>query len=281
MKKPKPSAWSRIQNIILGILIALTPMLLAVFLVTQFGEEDCDEDCQEATAISGTNYAPHATMYPSETALAMMATFQPQTETAAVRTATRVAQTEVAFSETQGVAQPATLEAQVATQADIAQQENATGTAIAITMTPSAEPCAFVPNNIFLPELNDLIVQALEQGEIENVSVTASAYGEDCIGQQSNTVQYFAAQQTDFVVALIFNQLQNRALIGERLAAVLDVLLTLPEDQVPGPNPGQLTINVQSDENITLTISSDMAAARAARADNLTGEDLLAALSEE
>lgn len=274
MKKPKPSAWSRIQNIILGILIALTPMLLAVFLVTQFGEEDCDEDCQEATPLISTNVAINTAISASATALANL-------PTASSPTQTRVAQTEVAFSETQGVAQPATLEAQVATQADIAQQENATGTAIAITMTPSAEPCAFVPNNIFLPELNDLIAQALEQGEIENVSVTASAYGEDCIGQQSNTVQYFAAQQTDFVVALIFNQLQNRALIGERLAAVLDVLLTLPEDQVPGPNPGQLTINVQSDENITLTISSDMAAARAARADNLTGEDLLAALSEE
>jgi len=274
MSQSKPDPTTRLTNLIGGILIALIPMLLAVFLVTQFAdEEECDENCQEATQIVGTNYAIPATISASETALVILETNAP--------TLTREAQTAAAFSNTQSAIQPATQEAQIATQAEGAANSNQTATSVAETTTPTSEPCAFVFNTVLLPELNTEIERLLAAADLENVFVSASAYGEDCVGQQSNTVQYFAAMQTDFVITMNAEDIQGQAAIGDQLAPVLDILLDLPADQISGSNPGMLTITVQGENEERLTINSDMAKARTAREEDQTGENLIAALSDE
>lgn len=132
----------------------------------------------------------------------------------------------------------------------IASRPTETATALpTVTETPGPtetpappENCAYVWSNRSLPEATLLINQALLDAGIPEVDGQASAYGEDCLDPETNTVVAFRTMQTDFYFSVAMPDLADTQEMGEITEAVLRALDSLPADRVPGPNPGYVGI---------------------------------------
>lgn len=111
------------------------------------------------------------------------------------------------------------------------------------TDTPAPpENCAYVWSNRSLPELALLVNQALRDAGVPEVDGQASAYGEDCLDPQTNTVVDFRTMQTDFYFSVVVEDINDTRAMGEIVEAVLRALESLPAGEIPGPNPGYVSI---------------------------------------
>lgn len=111
------------------------------------------------------------------------------------------------------------------------------------TDTPAPpENCAYVWSNRSLPEVAQLVNQALRDAGVPEVDAQASAYGEDCLDPQTNTVVDFRTMQTDFYFSVVVQDLTDTQAMGNIAETVLRALDSLPADQIPGPNPGYVGI---------------------------------------
>lgn len=111
------------------------------------------------------------------------------------------------------------------------------------TQTPTPpQNCAYVWSNRSLPEVANVINQALRDAGIPEVDGQASAYGEDCLDPETNTVVGFRTMQTDFYFSVMVQDMADTQAMGNLAETILRALDSMPADQIPGPNPGYVSI---------------------------------------
>jgi hypothetical protein len=84
-----------------------------------------------------------------------------------------------------------------------------------------------------LPELMAEVQAAMEDAGLENVTVSASAYGENCYANETNEVVYFAAMQTDFHVTAQVEDIEDGEALGDLTLAIITVLNEYPPGEAP------------------------------------------------
>ncbi|HML23211.1 MAG TPA: hypothetical protein PKD09_16270 [Aggregatilinea sp.] len=143
------------------------------------------------------------------------------------------------------------------------------------TVTPG--PCAWQWATQALPDVAAQLDAALIAAGLDGIAVTATAFGENCVDMQSTAVR-FAAMETDFDLSLPDVDPADREAAGDRVAAVLDVIVTqFPPDTTPGPMPGRLMLVLGADEDaLRITVAQNDASAALDR--GLRGAALLDAL---
>jgi hypothetical protein len=143
-------------------------------------------------------------------------------------------------------------------QTQVARQSS---TAISTPMPPTVAPCYFNWATQDLPELTAEVQAAMDAAGLENVSVSAYAYGENCYAYDTNEVVYFATMETDFDVTAQVDDLEDSEALGDQTADILAVLNEFPPGETPGPMPGQITITyVKDSEQVVLPVSAEVAA---------------------
>lgn len=104
------------------------------------------------------------------------------------------------------------------------------------TQDASSAQCGYQWAYESLPELTaqfDEAVKAL----IPNSSSHATAFGENCIDNQGQVIQ-FLAMETDFYVIVPVETLDDYEAFGNWTAQVMQVVKELPADSIAGPRPG-------------------------------------------
>jgi hypothetical protein len=147
------------------------------------------------------------------------------------------------------------------------------------TATPIQEQCYFNWATEALPELSAQVEGALRAAGLPLIAARAEAYGENCYGDQSDEILYFAAMETDFRVTLEAADLDDRAALGDLLETTLAVLDGFPPGATPGPQPGYIGVTLQAGDEV-LNLWFTVTDGESARALGLRGEALLDELIE-
>jgi hypothetical protein len=127
-------------------------------------------------------------------------------------------------------------------QTQVAQWTD-TPTPIPLSGTPpTVAPCSFNWATKDVPELTAEIQSAIDDAGLESVTVIASAYGENCYANDTNEVQYFATMQTNFHITVVVDALEDEEVLGNLTAQILTVLNQIPPEDIPGPQPGNITL---------------------------------------
>ncbi len=119
----------------------------------------------------------------------------------------------------------------------------------------------------------------IDDARLENVTLSASAFGENCYTYFTNEVEYFAAMQTDFNVTAQVDNLGDETVLGDLAAHILTILTDIPSDKKPGPMPGQITLTFTQDNKqrvLTVTIQQSQEMVE----QGLSGAALWTALNE-
>lgn len=148
--------------------------------------------------------------------------------------------------------------------------------------TDTPEPpqnCAYVWSNRSLPEVAILVNQALRDAGVHEADGQASAYGEDCLDPETNTVVGFRTMQTDFFFSVAVPDLTDTQAMGNITEAVLRALDSLPADQIPGPNPGYVGITFD-DGTTTSSLWFPRSRGKELLKEDVSGSRLFEALSD-
>lgn len=103
------------------------------------------------------------------------------------------------------------------------------------------EACAWQWATQDLPEVATQLRLELEAAGLEVLSLSAFAFGENCLDNEGR-VSRFAAMQTDFQITLGVEDVEDEQAAGDKLALLIAILNGFPAEQLAGPNPGQVTI---------------------------------------
>jgi hypothetical protein len=117
----------------------------------------------------------------------------------------------------------------------------------------------------------------MDRAGLTNVAASAEAYGENCYGEKTNEVIYFAAMETDFRLTLAVKSLDDEQLLGDFLERILTVLDAFPAGSIPGPQPGYIGVTFQSG-NEEMHLWFKVPEGESARSRGLHGAELLEAL---
>jgi hypothetical protein len=123
------------------------------------------------------------------------------------------------------------------------------------TPTPTVDParCAYVWSNRSQPELSQAANQAFRDTGMKDVEAEASAYGEDCLDPETNTVVKFLPLQTDFYIGVKVTNISDGQVMGEWVEKIVRAIEQIPRETIPGPNIGYLSITFQAEaEKVTL-----------------------------
>ncbi len=137
------------------------------------------------------------------------------------------------------------------------------------TPTPKSyfeTPCAFQWATQPLPDISASLDAAMKRAKIDGVTISASAFGENCINPDGS-LRGFGAMETDYALTISSDQ----------LATALAVLVDEAAQGRAGPKPGRITLQVGSGDAATPHTITFKTAADAV-AQGLRGETLLAAL---
>jgi hypothetical protein len=117
------------------------------------------------------------------------------------------------------------------------------------TPTPTVDParCAYVWSNRSQPELSQVVNQAFRDAGMKEVEAEASAYGEDCLDPETNTVVKFLPVQTDFYIGVKVTSTSDGQVLGEWVEKIVRVIEQIPRETIPGLNPGYLSITFQDE----------------------------------
>jgi hypothetical protein len=109
------------------------------------------------------------------------------------------------------------------------------------TATADVSPldCYFNWARYPVPALEQQVSRQLEQAGLENVNVNATAFGEDCISYTTGQIVYFAAMETDFDITVSAPDLSDETVRQTLLPKILDVLDTIPAQDLAGHRVGQ------------------------------------------
>jgi hypothetical protein len=157
---------------------------------------------------------------------------------------------------------------------------------LVLTTTFAAQPTAIYQQCSWrwatqpLPELSAQIQADIDAAGLTNVTVSAAAFGEDCIPYETNVSGYFATMETDFSVTAQVDNLEDEEALGNLTAQILAVLDQIPPEDIRGPQPGYITLAfVAGDAQRNLRFS--VTQADAALEQGLTGAALFQQLNTQ
>ena len=142
----------------------------------------------------------------------------------------------------------------------------------------TSSECAYMWARKSLPDLSKDFEEALKEMQPQ-ADGYAEAYGENCMDNQGNVVN-FLAMETDFYVTLEVKGLEDKEILGELIEQVLAVVARFPVEDTPGPQLGYvgITFKAPGDELRLWFTQSD---AEAALENGLHGEELFNALQTQ
>lgn len=118
---------------------------------------------------------------------------------------------------------------------------------VPITETPTQQqPCYFNWATQPLPDLSAQVQTAMTVAGLNDVTVRAEAFGENCYDAQTNEVVSFGAMETDYHIAVKVADLADRDSLGNILETILVVMDAFPADATPGPQPGLIRVSFQT-----------------------------------
>ena len=120
--------------------------------------------------------------------------------------------------------------------------------------TPSdPSVCAYVLVSKDAPDAAAMINQAYRSANFTNIDVRAAAYGENCIDTNTNRVVSFSAMQTDIYLTVPVQDIHDEQALGNWVARLTPVIDLVPAGQLPGPNPGNISVQfIDSSGTVTL-----------------------------
>jgi hypothetical protein len=148
------------------------------------------------------------------------------------------------------------------------------------TSTETNAPCGYMWATQPLPELTDMVQQALLATGLKDINGRAEAYGENCMDAKTGKARSFATMETDFRISLSVADLTDQQALGQVVEQILAVIDRFPVGQVPGPQPGYIGINFTAAGD-RLNLWFRRTESDAARQKGLKGTDLLAALMKQ
>jgi hypothetical protein len=95
-----------------------------------------------------------------------------------------------------------------------------------------------------LPELSSSFqgtIESLEPG----AKASAFAFGENCV-LSDGSIGRFVPMETDFNVMLPVDDLANEAVLGRWIVRVMEVIESIPPEQIAGPRPGRVSMVFES-----------------------------------
>ena len=107
------------------------------------------------------------------------------------------------------------------------------------TFTPdlsAAAQCAYQWANQDIPELTAQLDTAIK-AVIPHSTSRASAFGENCIGNNGRVLR-FGAMETDFYVAVSVESLTDYETFGNWIVQAMQAINSMPPDLLMGPNKG-------------------------------------------
>ena len=114
----------------------------------------------------------------------------------------------------------------------------------AATLDPSyPRDCGYQWAYKDLPELSSAFLQAL-QGLQAEAQANVFAFGEDCVYADGSAA--FIPMETDFNITLQVADLADESGLGEWIVRVMQIIESIPPDQIVGPRPGRVSIRFQS-----------------------------------
>ena len=112
-----------------------------------------------------------------------------------------------------------------------------------VTDTPSdPAACAYVLVSKDAPDAAAMLNQAYRSANFTNIDVRAAAYGENCIDTNTNRVVSFSAMQTDVYLTVPVQDIHDEQALGDWATRLVPVIALVPADQLPGPNPGNISV---------------------------------------
>jgi len=109
---------------------------------------------------------------------------------------------------------------------------------------PNPQECGYQWANKDLPELSKSFQGFIQRLQPE-AQANAYAFGENCM-LADGSIGGFSAMETDFNITLRAHDLTNESDLGERIVKVMQVIESIPKEQIVGPQPGRVSITFQS-----------------------------------
>lgn len=94
-----------------------------------------------------------------------------------------------------------------------------------------------------LPKLSSDFLQSIQRLQPE-AHANAFAFGEDCVHADGSAT--FIPMETDFNVTLQVTDLSDESVLGEWIVKVMQVVASIPPDQIVGPRPGRVSVIFES-----------------------------------
>lgn len=118
----------------------------------------------------------------------------------------------------------------------------------ATTESPSIpQDCGYQWANQDLPELSASFEKSIQALQPE-AQANAYAFGENCV-RADGTIAGFSAMETDFNINLQVADLTNEDTLGEWIVKIMEVIESIPPEQIVGPRPGRVSIAFRSNDN--------------------------------
>jgi len=119
-----------------------------------------------------------------------------------------------------------------------------------------SEPCAYQWATLPLPEVSLKIQDAFQKAGHNDVSVSAEAYGENCIHPETGQVVKFLTMQTDIHILSRVENVTEKEKIGNKLVEYILIIDEIPVESIPGSQKGQVqAIFIGQDDEINLWFS--------------------------
>jgi hypothetical protein len=112
---------------------------------------------------------------------------------------------------------------------------------------PNSAACAYQWANQDLPALSGSLQQSLQVLQPE-AQASAYAFGENCI-LANGSIAGFSAMETDFNITLQVADLTNESDLGEWIVKVMQVIESIPQQQIVGPRPGRVSITFRAGDD--------------------------------
>jgi hypothetical protein len=147
------------------------------------------------------------------------------------------------------------------------------------TVTPEPTPtfnpllCIYVEDFRPLPDLSADLLDLYYLAGFRELEIGAEAYGQVCL-DENKEARDFLPRQTNIRISSTIASLEDLNLVGNTLRDLLEVLFSIPQEELPGQDIGNLTITFYAGgSDLRFTFPIDLG--RRAFDQGLTGEALL------
>lgn len=108
---------------------------------------------------------------------------------------------------------------------------------------PNPQDCGYQWAFEDLPELSRNLMESIQTIQ-PGAQATAFGYGENCVHADGSAA--FVPMETDFNITLQVVDLTDITDLGEWIVKVMQIIDSLPPDQIVGPRPGRVSITFES-----------------------------------